>query len=207
MPTVLAGMGRLGQMSCAADCAIGRSRQLASFRKFLLQNIFWPDFKKKMIYNPAGYIVFSLPIGSSRPKEVAYFENVIPVAQNIYGHDKVKVVNFSNMTIKEQALLAMDTAVLFSNHGGGSATSLFLPKDASLLIYSTKSSCAEKTSNGYVWCDRGRNHFDAVFYNSNSYIRTVWVHPEDRANTEKVTTLLQVEYENTMKAWKREDRR
>jgi hypothetical protein len=122
----------------------------------------------------------------------------------MFGIDKVKVVNFSNMTIREQALIAMDTAVLFSYHGGGSATSVFLPKDASILLYSTVGRCTDKMDRGYVWCDRGRNHFDSVFYSSDSYIRTVWVNPEDRYNTERARKLLEIEYDKTMKAWRRE---
>jgi hypothetical protein len=204
MPSALAGMGRLGQMSCAADCTIGRASQLASFREFLRRNVLWLDYEEMAKHDPVGYITFSLPIGSSRPTAVTFFENVIPVAQEMFGIDKVKVVNFSNMTIREQALIAMDTAVLFSYHGGGSATSVFLPKDASILLYSTVGRCTDKMDRGYVWCDRGRNHFDSVFYSSDSYIRTVWVNPEDRYNTERARKLLEIEYDKTMKAWRRE---
>jgi hypothetical protein len=205
IPTALAGMGRLGQMSCTADCAIGRASQLASFRQFLLRNIFWLDYEQGMPErDPIGYITFSLPIGSSRPTAVTFFENIIPIAQHMFGNEKIQVVDFSNMTVREQALLAMDTAVLFSYHGGGSATSIFLPKDASILLYSTVGRCTDKTDRGYVWCDRGRNHFDSVFYTSDSYIRTTWVNPEDRYNSAKVKTLLEIEYEKTMRAWGRE---
>lgn len=205
IPTALAGMGRLGQMSCTADCTIGRASQLASFRDFLMRNVFWKDYETMVKHHdPAGYITFSLPFGSSRPTAVTFFEDIIPVAKQLYGHDKVKVVNFTNMTVRDQALLAMDTAVLFSYHGGGSATSVFLPKHASILLHSTVGKCSDKMDRGYVWCDRGRNHFDSVFYTSDSYIRTVWVNPEDRGNVSRLRTLLELEYEKTMRAWGRQ---
>ena len=201
IPLAVGGTGRLGQLSCSGDCAIGRSSQFQSFKHFLLGNIFWPDYdsiqKEIGATGPAGYITFSLPTGSSRPEEVDFFERIIPVAKRFLGEDKVIVVDMSSLSMREEAIIALNTAVLFVNHGGGSVTSVFLPVDSSVFIYSNG-----KCSKGpFDWCDDGKNHFDNIFYNSNGSFRHHWIEPEDRNKIEKVSSLLQMEYEQTMHHW------
>ncbi len=56
---------------------------------------------------------FSLPIRSSRPQEVAFFENIIDVTKKVYGENKVKVVDMAKLSTEEEAMLILDTAVLF----------------------------------------------------------------------------------------------
>jgi len=200
IPTVLAGTGRLGQYVCDGDCSIGRAAQLYAFREFLLDNIFWPNYNSirshKKVEGPDGYITFSLPVGSSRPKEVSFFENMIPIARTLYGEDKVKVVDMAELSAREEAMLALDTAVLFVNHGGGSVTSIFLPRDASVFLYTAGGFC-----NKGLFCDEGKKHLDSVFYNSNGYLRQQWIEEGDRKNTEKITALMQREYEQTLNSW------
>lgn len=197
--TVLAGTGRLGQMSCDEDCSIGRASQIFSFRRFLLGNILWPNYNKieEQKHNPAGYVTFSLPAGSSRPKEVSFFDNIIPIAKELYGEEKVRVVDMATLTMKEEVMLAMDTAVLFANHGGGSATSIFLPRDAGVFLYS-----AGKCKRGSeMWCDMGRNHYDVVFYGSNGYMRPTWIHENERNDTSKIKDLLEMQVKMTLSSW------
>jgi hypothetical protein len=201
VPTVIAGMGRLGQYSCDGDCSIGRTAQFYAFREFLLGNIFWPSYNsiqsQKKAEGRNGYITFSLPVGSSRPKEVSFFENIIPIARTLYGEDRVKVMDMAKMSAQEEAMLALDTALLFVNHGGGSITSIFLPRGASVFLY-TAGGCNKKNA---VWCDEGKNHFDSVFYNGNGYLRQHWIEEGDRNNTDKIKALMQREYEQTLDIW------
>lgn len=201
VPTVLAGTGRLGQYVCDGDCSIGRAAQFYAFREFLLGNILWPHYNtiqtQKKAEGPDGYITFSLPVGSTRPKEVSFFENMIPIARTLYGEDIVKVVDMAKLSAQEEAMLALDTAVLFVNHGGGSATSIFLPRDASVFLY-TAGGCGKKSN---LWCDEGKNHLDSIFYNSNGYVRQQWIEEGDRNNTEKIKALMQREYEQTLDSW------
>ena len=197
VPTVLAGIGSHGQMACEGDCGIGRSSQLFAFRTYLLRNILWPDYESisKEKKSPAGYITFSLPSGSSRPDEVSLFENIIPVAKELYGEDKVKITDMATLTTKEESMLAMDTAVLFANHGGGSSTSIFLPWGSSVFLYAA-GKCGE------YWCDLGhKNHFDSVFYASNGYMRPTWIHEDERENIVRIKQILQIEYKRTIDSW------
>lgn len=200
VPTVVAGTGRLGQYVCDGDCSIGRAAQFYAFREFLLGNILWPNYNsiqsQKRLEGPNCYITFSLPVGSSRPKEVSFFENIIPIAKTLYGEDRVKVVDMAKLSAREEAMLALDTSILFVNHGGGSATSIFLPRDASVFLY-TAGGCARNS----VWCDEGKNHLDSVFYNGNGYVRHHWIEEGDRDNTEKIKALMQREYEQTLDIW------
>lgn len=203
VPTVLAGSGRLGQIACEGDCGIGRASQFLSFREFLLGNILRPNYeriKKEKKKYPKGYITFSLPVGSTHPEMVSFFEDIIPYAKEIVGEDRVKVVDMANMTLSEEAELTMDTAILFVNHGGGSASSIFLPKDAAVILYA-HGGC-KKENGSMKWCEDGKNaHFDSIFYNSVSYIRPSWVEQDDRGDTEKIKNLLKMELTKTMESW------
>ena len=115
---------------------------------------------------------------------------MIPIARTLYGEDKVKVVDMAELSAQEEAMLALDTAVLFVNHGGGSVTSIFLPRDASVFLYTAGGFC-----NKGLFCDEGR---DSDFYNSNGYLRQQWIEKGDRKNTEKITALMQRECEQTL---------
>ncbi len=200
VPTVVAGIGRLGQSVCDGDCGIGRAAQFRAFREFLLGNILWPNYNSiqshKKADGPKCYITFSLPVGSSRPKEVSFFENIIPIAKTLYGEDRVKVVDMAKLSAQEEAMLALDTSVLFVNHGGGSTTSIFLPRDASVFLY-TAGRCRQNNP----WCDEGKNHYDSVFYNGNGYVRQHWIEEGDRDNTEMIKAWMQREYEQTLDIW------
>ena len=75
----------------------------------------------------------------------------------------------AKLSFKEQAELALDTAVFVTNHGGGSSTSVFLPRGASVLLYHTPNV-----------------KFDRRYYETLSYLRTVWIPVEEYDNTEKL---------------------
>ncbi len=65
-----------------------------------------------MLERPAGFITFSLPIGSTRPEEGTWFENIIPMVKQIYREDKGKVVDMAELS-REEVILALDTWGIF----------------------------------------------------------------------------------------------
>eukprot|EP00957_Ditylum_brightwellii_P018076 1362057-Ditylum_brightwellii.AAC.1 len=200
LPTVLAGIGKHGQMMCEGDCALHRSSQLFSFRSYLLRNILYPNYESISMQLPAGYITFSLPGGSSRPHEVSFFENIIPIAKDLYGEEKVKVVDMAKLpTFQEEAHLAMNTAVFFANHGGGSSTSIFLPWGSSVFLYAAGAHAKYKDG---PWIDIGKKvHLDSIFYATSSYIRPTWIHENERDDVVRIAKMLQSEYKRTMESW------
>lgn len=157
--------------------------------------------KEERKKNPKGYITFSLPVGSTRPGMVSFFEDIMPYAKEIVGEARVKVVNMANMTLSEEAELAMGTAILFVNHGGGSASSIFLPKHVAIILYA-HGGCKESDGVNMKWCEDGKNaHFDSIFYNSVLYIRPSLVEQDDRGDTEKIKYLLKMELTKTIESW------
>ena len=197
IPTSLAGTGKYGQYSCAGDCFLHRSSQLFSFRQFLIKNTLYPKHESLIREPLSKYITFSLPGGSSRPDEVSFFENVIPIAKEMFGEDKVKVVDMAKLeSVKEEALIIMNTAVLFTNHGGGSAASLFLPWGSAVFLYSVNSRKCEG------WCDVGKQtHFDYIFYSGSGYVRPIWIEKNERDDIVKIKQLLQMEYQKSIDMW------
>lgn len=170
LPTALAGIGRLNNFGCFGDCTTGRSSQRYRFRNFVLENILGTKrFTELNGQTPQVHITFSLPGGSSRPSEVSFFENFIAAAEVRYGSHRIRVEDMAKLSFKEQAELALNTAIFVTNHGGGSSTSIFLQKGASVLLYHTP-----------------EVKFDRRYYETLSYLRTVWIHPKDYNNTEKL---------------------
>jgi hypothetical protein len=127
-----------------------------------------------------GYITFSLAHGATRGKgEVSLFEQEIKAARRRYGDEAVKAVDFANMTMAEQGRLIGDSAALFTNHGGGSASTVFLPKASAAFVYF-----------------RGQQR-DHEFYRSVSYFTTQWIAYEQRGNVERTMRLLDMELHKT----------
>lgn len=88
----------------------------------------WNALQHFVILPPCNLVeVFlSPPEGSSRPTEVYWFENILSALENTQWKNRVRVVSMRNMTLPQQASLAMDSAIFLANQGGGSITSLFL---------------------------------------------------------------------------------
>lgn len=185
VPEAMAGIGRLNYFGCEGECSIGRSPQWRAFRGFLFRQVFGPhrgclEEQKE----PKGYITFSLPGGSSRPDEVFWFEKEIKLAQQLYGNGTVQVVDMAKLTIQEQILLARDSVVLLTNHGGGGAVSTFLQSGSSVIVF---------------W--HGKVRKDHNFYESAGYFRTHWISVEERQYINRTMALIQNELEKTALVW------
>ena len=178
IPNAVAGIGRFGMFSCHENCALHTGYQMKQFRDRLLFNLLGkvPNSvgSSEMSYDECadhlvrrenkGYITFSIPAGSSRPNLVTNFEKEIPIARQRYGSERVKVVDFAQLSIESQAELISNTAVLFTNHGGGSFVSLFLPSGATAFVYYHK-----------------KYKFDESFYESSTpWFDTIWIAKEER---------------------------
>jgi hypothetical protein len=176
VPNVTVGSGRLALFSCYGDCTLGRGPQLFRFRNYLMRRMLGHDHAT----NPKGYITFSLAFGASRGAgEVTFFDDEIAAARERYGADAVRAVDFANMTLQDQGRLIADSAVLFTNHGGGSASTVFLPKGASAFVY---------------W--RGQQR-DNEFYRAVAYFRTEWIEYKQRKDVDRTMRLLDMQLANT----------
>eukprot|EP00543_Licmophora_paradoxa_P017068 CAMPEP_0202457124 /NCGR_PEP_ID=MMETSP1360-20130828/14209_1 /ASSEMBLY_ACC=CAM_ASM_000848 /TAXON_ID=515479 /ORGANISM="Licmophora paradoxa, Strain CCMP2313" /LENGTH=139 /DNA_ID=CAMNT_0049077115 /DNA_START=211 /DNA_END=627 /DNA_ORIENTATION=+ len=123
-----------------------------------------------------GTITFGLPLGSSRPDKVYFFEEEIKYAKDRYGTDRVVVVDFASISMSEQADIIVKTDVFLVNHGGGSAISLFLPRGTSVILF---------THNNI--------RMDHIFYESVGHFRTIWISEEERPLLNRTVALLDQE--------------
>jgi len=129
---------------------------------------------------PKGYITFSLALGATRGKgEVTFFAEEVRLARQRYGEDAVMAVDFSNMTMEDQGRIISNSAVLFTNHGGGSASTVFLPKGSAAFVYY-----------------RGEQR-DHEFYRNVAYFRTQWIEYHERRDVERTMGLLEMELTKT----------
>jgi Glycosyltransferase 61 len=180
VPNVTVGSGRLALFSCYGDCTLGRGPQLFRFRNYLMRRMLGHSHAT----NPKGFITFSLAHGASRGKgEVTFFEDEIAAARLRYGDAAVKAVDFAQMSLEEQAKLIANSAVLFTNHGGGSASTVFLPKGASAFVY---------------WRSQQR---DNEFYRSVAYFRTEWIEYNQRRDVARTMRLLEMELIKTARMY------
>ena len=179
---VMAGIGRLAYFGCQYDCSIGRAPQWYRFRRFLLQNVWGPSEGCAIADAiPRGYITFSLSGRSSRTNEVWHFTEEIERARHIYGEEAVRVVDMSTHSVREQTEIAANSAVYLTNHGGVGATSIFLPKGSSVIVY---------------W--HGKDRKDSHWYESAGYIHTNWISVKDRVHVNATMALIDSEVERVM---------
>ena len=183
LPEVLAGSGSLGTIGCQGICTVNRRSTMWEFRQFLVRRLVPPRLPTN---EPQGYVTFSLPGGSSRPDQVHWFEDEITWAKHRYGSDLVRVVNMGNMTLQQQATLLGETAVLMTNHGGGAASSIFLPEGDGVIDF---------------W--HGDKRMDHNFCESAGFFRVTWVSDGARRDINRTRLLLEHEYERTMIDWGR----
>ena len=214
MPNVVVGAGRLGFFACNEDCALGRTKEYYRFRNYLFRNILSleddtdavegnsNDENKNVIETTnnetrsnnknnnsakAGYILFSMSFKTSRPEKVYNFKDEIKESINRYGNDTVKIVDLSTLSVKDQALLLDETAVLVTNHGGVGSASIFLPFGSSALVF---------------W--HGGYRMDHNWYESVGYFRTVWVGVEERPFLNRTMSIIDDQFEKTRIEWSRE---
>jgi hypothetical protein len=84
----------------------------------------------------------------------------------------------ANMTLQEQAELVANSAVLLTNHGGGSAVSVFLPTGSGILVF---------------W--HGNSRMDHAMYESAGYLRPIWVSEAERPYVNRTMALIEREVE------------
>ena len=181
---VLAGPGRLANWSCKGECAIGRGAWLWGFRQYLYQNLFgWHRGRALAQHKPPklrdrGYITFSLPVGTTHPDKVTMFQDVIPVAEQTYGKERVRVVDMAKLSLTEQADLVRNSLVYLTNHGGGSASGLFVPRGATIVIFHGVGRLGEDKM------------LDRHFWNSLGYARVLWIHPTQHHNVDRTMAMI-----------------
>lgn len=178
LPTVVYGPGRLANWACKGECTIGRGLWLWEFRRYLLGNILGKKLAQREAQNQ-GFITISLPVGTTHANKVTYFEDVIETAKKRFGSERVKAVDMAKLSMPEQAQLVRESTVYLTNHGGGSASAVFLPRGATLIIYHGIGRQGEPKM------------LDRHFWNSLGYARVLWVHPTDHHNVEKSMNLIQ----------------
>ena len=72
----------------------------------------------------------------------------------------------------------------FANHGGGSASSIFLSRDASPSVFLCTAGKCNPNPKNRQWCDLGKNHFDSVF------LWIEWFHPWGRLGYMRMTGMI-----------------
>ena len=184
LPEVLAGTGATGKAACQEECGIGTGPARWELQRFFLVHLFGDLRARRMRQEPPrGYVTFALPVGSSRPGEQHWFEEEIRRARARYGNDTVKAVDVATLSMADQASLAHDSAVYLTNHGGGSATTIFLQRGASAFLF---------------WQGRKRDH---GLYESTEYFQTIWVGSNERQYVDRTMALIEREVEKVAQRW------
>jgi hypothetical protein len=154
LPTAVVGAGRLAHYSCQGDCTIHRNVYRA--RQWIFQNVFGPNETHSLQPVTVPLITMVLPVGNSHPG-VEWFESIAPAVQAQFPHPgMVQLVDMATLTVPEQLLLASRSAVYITNHGGGSATSLFLQSGSTVLLFADKKTREDDDlydSLGYLHCE------------------------------------------------------
>ena len=168
LPRVIAGTGRLAHFGCTGECTIHRTGRLYRFRQWMFQNMHGNQKGNDVHNRPAkqGRITISLPVDNTHPNDIQNFTSIIPVLQKEFGEENVNAANLAKFSVKEQVDLIASSQVFLSNHGGGSASSLFLQRGSSFLVFH----------------NRGLTR-DIDFYNSLGYFYVDWVEVKEDAET------------------------
>ena len=169
LPLVVAGAGRLAHYGCSGDCTIHRTGRIYRYRRWMFQNLFGNAKGTKLSQLPArkGQITISLP-GANTHSDDEDFSTLIPALQEKYGKDRIKIVVMASLSLQEQVSVASQSHVYLSNSGGGSATSLFLQRGSSLILFHRPKRMDDidlYSTQGYFhveWCEIGKLGMDEI---------------------------------------------
>lgn len=159
---------------------VGRGRIMWDFRNYMMEN-FGLDYTTRPKSKPR--IITVSTYSSQDGKRSLSFKKQIEMLRGMFDEEAaiVKVVQFSTMTSEEQIKLATESSIMLTAVGGGSVTSMFLPKGASLMLFYTK--IPSQPSNLIP------ARLDWDYFNNAAYLRTHWFPIEGMDQTKSLTEL------------------
>ncbi|KAL3908732.1 MAG: hypothetical protein SGILL_008371 [Bacillariaceae sp.] len=149
----------------------GRGNTLYDFRNYLMENMglasnqHIPASKKRKV-------VFSIHSSANKERnldfgrQIAYLKGHL--AEAGMNHVEIEVYAFADHTFKEQMEIISQATILVTANGGGAATSIFLPKGASLVLFFNDK---EKHRGQY----ETKQPLDFDYFNNLGYIRSHWM--------------------------------
>mmetsp|Transcript_19968 Transcript_19968/g.41744 ORF Transcript_19968/g.41744 Transcript_19968/m.41744 type:complete len:502 (-) Transcript_19968:38-1543(-) len=159
---------------------VGRGRIMWDFRNYIMGN-FGLDYTTQPKSKPR--IITVSTYSSQDGKRSLSFKKQIEMLRGMFEEDEaiVKVVQFSTMTSEEQIKLAAESSIMLTAVGGGSVTSMFLPKGASLILFYAKT--PSQRSNLIP------ARLDWDYFNNAAYLRTHWFPIEGMDETKSLTEM------------------
>jgi len=128
IPETLVGTGRYTHYGCGPDCVLHRRFDRA-------RDWVWKNALHKPLPPVIPQILLSLPVGNSHA-HIEWFEEIRPALKARFG-SLVKTVSMVDLSVSEQLYFVAESTVYLTNQGGGSASTLFLQRDATAILFYT----------------------------------------------------------------------
>ena len=116
---------------------------------------------------------------------ISYTTYRFQIAKELYGTEKSRSSIWQHWRSRRRQWSPwISCSRPFANHGGGSASSIFLSRDASPSVFLYTAGKCNPNPKNRQWCDLGKNHFDSVF------LWIEWFHPWGRFGFMRMTGMI-----------------
>jgi hypothetical protein len=147
----------------------GRGAHFYAFRNFMLQNL---GIDETQISKRARQgVLFSVNSSSNGSRRKSFQKQIAAAHEGLSDHALVSGVELAHLPLRDQVKIIMQLSVFVSTVGGSTATCMFLPRHASLILYFA-------SEEDFVSGSRHKDFptmMDFDFWNNASYLRVHWL--------------------------------
>ena len=147
----------------------GRGAHFYAFRNFMLRNIGIDD--STLSKRSRHGVLFSVNSSTSLPRRKTFAKQITAAQNSLADISFVSGVEFARFPLRDQLLAITQASVLVSTTGGSTASAMFLPRHASLILYFS-------SDESFVRRSRKEDFptmMDFDFWNNASYLRVHWL--------------------------------
>jgi hypothetical protein len=147
----------------------GRGGHFYAFRSFMIRNM---GIDEQVFTNrPRHGVLFSINSSTSLPRRKSFTKQIGAAREGLGKDAFVSGVEFARFPLKDQLEAMLQTSVYVSTVGGSTATAMFLPRHASLILYFS-------SDESFVGRSRKKDMptmMDFDFWNNAAYMRVHWL--------------------------------
>jgi hypothetical protein len=166
----------------------GRGPLLAQFRSYLVHNLGFSRYDNRLL-RPPHQIVFSTNSSRNEARQLLFQKQIVAV-KNKFSLEHVvmiKNVTMSQLSLKEQVQMALQTTVFITACGGGAVTAMFLPKGATLIVYYPESGGFHFPTSNYT---KTPALLDWDLFNNLAHLHVHWFPIGTMDSMESIETLI-----------------
>lgn len=184
----------MGDRGATIPHTIGRGPLFFQFRQFMVQNLLGSSTSIAKAQKPK--VVLSIHSSTDLGRDLDFVNAISNLKKNFGAIADIQAVEFAQMSLVEQVVLARSSSIFVTVCGGGAFTATFLPRGASLILYYDDRGGAKFTNNRLVPTNTPARLDWDLWHNAATHLRVHWLTLQELNTPQGLQSLMQlVKYE------------